>query len=255
MNKLLGTAILATTLSLSANAAIAADMASQARNITAQVTKVKLSGVVDLRIKQGATPSLVLWGDRDDLAKVVTTQSGDTLQIDTERHEFHWNRESHKLRADLTVPNLAEFVSQGVGGTDVSGFTGDTIKLSLDGAGGVTLNSHYRNVDASLGGVGGLNLNGINAERVELSLRGAGHIVANGQAKLVRARLGGVGNLDAQELRADAVDLDITGLGGAKVYAKNSANVALSGLGSATVYGNPPTRNSSSSGLGKVAWR
>jgi hypothetical protein len=252
MNKLLGVALMATTLSVSA---FAADMANETRSVNAQVTKVRLGGVVDLRVKQGATPSLVVWGDRDDLAKVTTTQIGDTLQIDTERHEWHFGRESHKLRVDLTVPNLAELVSQGVGGTDVSGFSGDTIKLSLDGAGAVTLNSRYRNIDARLGGVGGLTINGVNADKVELALRGAGHITANGQAKSLRAHLSGVGSLDAQELRADSVDLDISGLGSAKVYAKSSANAALSGLGSASVYGNPANRNSTSSGLGKVAWR
>lgn len=255
MNKLLGTAIATAMFSLAASAAVADEMVHEARAVNAQVNKVRLGGVVDLRIKQGPTPSLVVWGDRGDLAKVTTTQTGDTLRIDTERHDFYWGRESHKLRADLTVPNLAEFVSQGVGGTDVSGFSGDTIKLSLDGAGAVTFDSRYRNIDARLGGAGGLKLNGIDADHIELSLRGAGHVTVNGQAKQLRVRLGGVGSLDAQELRADDVDLDITGLGGAKVYAKTSASVALTGLGSASVYGNPAHRTATSSGLGKVTWR
>ncbi|MFL6676365.1 MAG: head GIN domain-containing protein [Massilia sp.] len=255
MNKLLGTALLATTLSVAAHNAVAAEMASENRTVDARVTKVKLGGVVDLRIKQGATPSLVVWGDRDDLAKVSTTQNGDTLQIDTERHRFHWGRDSHKVRADLTVPNLAEFVSQGVGGTDVSGFAGDSLKLSLDGAGAVTLNGRYRTIDARLGGVGGLTLNTGDAERIDLSLRGAGQITARGQAKVLRARLAGVGSLDAQELRADAVDLDLSGLGGASVFAKTSANVNLNGMGSAKVYGNPATRKATSNGMGKVQWQ
>jgi hypothetical protein len=39
------------------------------------------------------------------------------------------------------------------------------------------------------------------------------------------------------------------------VFAKSSANVSLSGLGSATVRGNPATRNANASGLGKVHWQ
>lgn len=255
MNKLLGTALIAATMTAVASPALADEMAHESRTVTAQVTKVKLSGVVDLRIKQGPTASLEIWGEPEDLSKVKAVQNGSTLEIDTERRESHWFGKSHKVRADLTVPNLAEFVSQGVGGSDVSGFTGDSIRLSLDGAGSVTLNSRYHNVDATLAGVGGMTLNNMDADRVELNLRGTGHINANGQAKQVRAHMGGLGSLKAQELRADNVDLDISGLGSAKVYAKSAANVSLSGLGSATVYGNPASRHSSSSGMGSVSWR
>lgn len=255
MNRLLGTAFIATTLSLAAHSVIAAEMASETRSVDARVTKVRLGGVVDLRIKQGPTPSLVVWADRGELAEITTTQRGDTLQIDTTKHEYHMRRDSHKPRAELTVPNLAEFASQGVGSTDVSGFAGESIRLSLDGVGGVTVDGRYRNVDARLGGAGGLTLNTGDAERIDLSLRGAGRIIAKGQTKVLRARLAGVGNLDAQELRTDTVDLDVTGLGGASVFAKTAANVRLSGLGSAKVYGNPATRNASTSGLGKVNWQ
>jgi len=255
MNKLLATALMAATLCAGAGAAFADEMAHEARSVNASVTKVRLGGVVDLHIRQGAAASLVVWGDAGDLSKVTTTQVGDTLQIDTQRHEIQWGRDRHPLRADLTVPNLAEFVSQGVGSSDVSGFAGASIRISLDGAGSVKLDGGYRNIDARLGGVGGLTVNGVDAERVELSLRGAGHMTIQGKARLLRARLGGVGSLTAQDLRADTVDLDITGLGGAKVYAASAANVALSGLGSAAVYGNPAKRNATSSGLGKVSWR
>lgn len=254
MNKLLGTALLTATLCAGAGAALADEMAHEARSVTAGVTKVRLGGVIDLHVRQGATASLVVWGDdAADLSKVTTTQAGDTLQIDTERHGFQWGRERRHLRADLTVPNLAEFVSQGVGSSDVSGFAGESIRISLDGAGAVRLDGGYRNIDARLGGVGGLTMNGVDAERIELSLRGAGRITVQGKTRLLRARLGGVGSLQAQDLRADTVDL--TGIGGAKVYAANAANVALSGLGSAAVYGNPARRNATSSGLGRVSWR
>jgi hypothetical protein len=254
MNKLFGSAIMAATLSVAAHGALAADVVSENRSIDARVTKVRLNGVVDLRIKQGPTPSLVVWGDSGQLHKVTTVQQGDTLQVDTE-HGFRISWEKHKLRVDLTVPNLAEFVSQGVGGTDVSGFSGERLRLSLDGAGAVNLNGRYRNIDARLGGAGGLTIDAADAERVELELGGAGHIAIKGQARALRARMGGVGSLDAQELRADTVDLDLTGLGSASVFARTTANISLSGLGSAKVYGKPANRNATTSGLGKVNWQ
>lgn len=254
MNKMLGTTFMAVALSIAAGAASADEMFKENRAVDARVLKVKLGGTIDLHIKQGATPALVLYGDKAHVAKVTVKQDGDTLQIDTEDRGFHFGGSKRQLRADLTLPNLNEFVSRGVGSTDVSGFSGNDLRVLLDGAGALRLTSSYKHIDARLGGVGSMTLNTGMSEQVELDLRGAGHIAINGQSKLLRAKLGGVGGLDAQALQADAVELDMTGLGGAKVYAKDSANLRLSGLGSATVYGNPARRNSTARGLGSVSW-
>lgn len=256
MNKLIGAVMMAGALSMSATAATAGEQTREQRGIDARVVKVKLGGVINLKLKQGPAASLVIIGDKNEVAKVSVVQSGDTLTIDTDTGKWHFGgRERHELRAELTLPNLNELVSSGVGATDVDGFSGDEVKLSLDGAGAVKVNSNYRNVVARLGGVGSMTLNSGNSDQVDLRLRGAGHIAVNGNSKMLRANLGGVGSLDARKLTADAVELDMSGLGGATVHAKNSANLKLSGLGSATVYGNPASRSADSRGMGSVSWQ
>lgn len=257
MNKTFNMALVAAALSVSATAAMAGEVSSEGRAIDARVVKVKLSGVINLNIKQGATPSLTLIGDKELLSKVSVSQAGDTLTIDTEKRN-HWNfggKNKHELRAELTLPNLNEFVSNGVGASELKGFSGNDVKVILDGAGSVILSSNYKNVIARLGGVGSMTLNSGQTEQVDLNMRGAGQISVNGNSKLLRANLGGVGSLDAKKLQADSVELDMSGLGGASVYAKTSANLKLSGLGSATVYGNPTNRTSTSRGLGSVSWQ
>jgi hypothetical protein len=255
MNKLIGAAIVAATFGLSASAAYAENV-TESRAIDARVVKIKLNGVVNLNVRQGAAASLTLSGEKVDLAKVRTSIQGDTLVIDSDDNNFHWGKNNkHDVRAELTIPNMNEFNSQGVGSTEVQGFSGDRIRLTLDGAGSIKVTSSYKNIDARLGGVGSITLNAGDTEKVDLNMRGAGHIEINGQSKLLRANLGGVGSLDAQQMRADAVDLDMTGLGGAKVYAKNSATLNLTGLGSATVYGKPANRNASARGMGSVSWQ
>jgi len=255
MNKLLGATLAASTL-IGASTALAADAIRETRTVDARVTRVKLDGVVDLVLRQGAKPSLVISGDRTEVARVTTRQHGETLEIDTEkRSNFTRGRNEPKLRAELTVPNLAEFVSGGVGASTVSGFGGERIVLALDGAGTVTLNGNYRNVDARLGGVGSMTIDAGRAERMDLALRGAGQLAVSGQTKSLRATLAGVGNLDAEKLRAEVVNLDMSGLGGATVYASSAANLNLSGMGSATVYGKPAQRNATTEGMGKVSWR
>jgi len=253
MNKLIGTALVATTLSMTMHAALADEVVRESRNVDAGVSKVHLGGVIRLNLRQGP-PSLVLSGDRRYLSKITTTQRGDTLTIDMEDNT-RVNGRMDELRADLTVPNLQEFVSEGVGSSEVTGFSGERVKLALEGAGAVRFTGQYREVDARLGGVGGLTLNPGQSDKVELRLGGAGHITISGQTRLLRARLGGVGGLDAQQLRAETVDLDMTGLGGASVFARTAANISMSGMGSATVYGNPATRTATTNGFGKVSWQ
>jgi hypothetical protein len=255
MIKLIASALMTASLALTVHAALADELVSETRNIDARVARIKLGGVIELSVRQGAAPSLVVSGDKRDIAKVTTTQRGDTLVIDTDDRGVHFGRNRRRLRAELTVPDLNELVSHGVGAADVRGFSGENLRLSLDGAGSINMSGRYRNVDVRLGGVGALTLDAGNTERVDLSLSGAGHFTLKGDSKLLHANLGGVGSLDAKELRTDTVELNVTGTGSASVYASKTANLKLSGLGSATVFGKPANRNSNASGLGSVSWR
>ncbi|UMR32115.1 DUF2807 domain-containing protein [Massilia sp. MB5] len=254
MNKFINATMMAVTLYANASTmAMAAETASESRQVDARVVKVVLDGVIDLHLKQGPAASLVVSGDKRYLQKITITQNGQTLRIGTELRGMHLS--SPNLRAELTLPNLRELVSSGVGSAVVTGFDGEEMRLSLEGAGAVTMTSHFKSYDARLSGVGSMTVNAGETENVDLNLRGAGQIIIAGQSKNLRAKLGGIGSLDAQQLRADSVDVDMSGLGGATVYAKNSANLRLSGMGSATVYGRPTSRQSSSRGLGSVAWQ
>ena len=255
MSKFLTTTFMAAALALSASPAIADDIVSESRSVDARVLKVKLGGVINLNVKQGATPSLMLYGDKRYLDKVTVSQHGETLSIDSDTKRWSFGKnDKPELRAELTLPNLNEFTSHGVGSSNIKGFTGNAFTLTLDGAGSVAMQSNYRNFAAHLGGVGSMNLHPGDTDEIDLNLRGAGQITIRGQTRMLRAKLGGVGSLDAEKLRADTVELDMSGLGSANVYATQTANVRLSGLGSANVKGNPANRSATARGLGKVNW-
>ncbi|MDB5804905.1 MAG: hypothetical protein JWN73_2227 [Betaproteobacteria bacterium] len=227
---------------------------TETRAIDARVVRVKLDGVIDLKLKQGPVPLLVISGDKRWVSKTTTIQSGDTLNIDTERHGVRIRQQSG-VRAELTLPHLREVSSESVGWTDVSGFSGDELELSLDGAGSMKVVCNYKVVTATLGGVGSMNIQGVNSDGIDLNLRGAGYVTLSGRSKWLKANLGGLGGLDAQQFLSDAVTLELSGLGNATVTAKQSANLSLSGLGSVTVYGKPQNRNVSVDGLGRVSWK
>jgi hypothetical protein len=234
-----------------AHAAERAALTQETRPVDARVVRVRLEGVVDLRIRQGATPALVLSGEPAWLSRTVTTQSGDTLRIDTEMQ----GRMRSGLHAELTLPALREVVSESLGSTVVEGFSGDALSLTLEGAGAMRVAADYRVVKASLGGIGSMRLDGVSGDGVELNLQGAGVVTLTGRARWLKADLGGLGSLDAQQFNADSVDIDLSGLGNARVTAHQNVNLNLSGLGSVTVYGKPLNRKVSVDGLGKVSWK
>ena len=235
-------------------ASAAPETASETRSVDTRVVRVQLDGAVDLRIRQGSAGMLVLSGDPRWLARLTVQQSGDTINIGGGGARG-LRLVQDPVRAELVLPRLREVSSEGLGTTEISGFTGDELELALDGAGAMNVNVNYRFIRASLGGVGSMKLAGTQSERIELDLHGAGHVTLAGQAKSLKAELSGLGGLDARQFALENVWLDLSGLGNATVTVNGSANLNLSGLGSVTVYGKPLNRKVSVDGLGKVSWR
>lgn len=252
MHFFLRATMLAAALWNGGGAALADEIVSESRSVDVRATRINLDGIVNLKLKQGPVASLTLYGEKRYLQKVSLSQQGELLQIGSDIRASHPGK--IELRAELTLPAVRELVSAGVGNTEVSGFSGDQLRLALDGAGAMKVAANYRNISAKLGGVGNLSIAAGQCDNVDLNLRGAGKIDISGQSKTLHAQLGGVGGLDAQQLLADAVDLNITGIGDASVYARNSANLKLSGLGSAHVYGKPANRNARTRGMGSISW-
>lgn len=232
----------------------AGETVTETRPIDARVVRVKLDGVVDVRIRQGAQAALVLRGDPRWVERTSTVQSGDTLNIDTETRNVKLGQ-LRGLHAELVLPQLRAVWSETVGATEVSGFDGDELDLTLEGAGSMKVAGNYRNVTANLGGIGSIHLSGLNSDSIELNLRGAGVVTLIGRGRSLRADLGGLGGLDAKQFAVDNVQLDLSGLGNATVNVHQSVNLSLSGMGSVTVYGKPLNRKVAIDGLGKVSWK
>jgi len=253
MKKLFPLGLLLATFCALISRAGAAEYSTESRPIDARVVRIKLDGVVELKLRQGDKPSLVITSDKNFAGKINAVQTGDTLHLDTEGTGYKFNRNS--VRAELVLPMLREVVSDGVGTTEIAGFSGDELELSLDGAGTMKVAVDYKKLKASLGGVGSMHLWLSENDSTSLDLQGAGFITLGGHTKLLRATLGGLGSLNAQQFQADSVNLELSGLGNATVMAKTNATLNLSGLGSVTVYGKPLNRDVSVDGLGKVSWK
>lgn len=227
----------------------------EVREVTAQVQRVRLEGIIELKLRQGSTPALVISGDRGWIGKTHTRQRGDTLVIDNQVREVHLTHRDSGIRVELTLPQLREVTSNSLGSSEITGFTGDRLDLVLEGAGSLKVQGNYRVMHASLGGLGSMNIQAALSEGLELDLHGAGYVTVAGHGRWLRANLGGLGGLDAQHFQVDSVQVDLGGLGNAAVYARQHAALQLNGLGSAAVYGRPASRNAAVNGLGRVTWK
>ncbi|QYF92384.1 DUF2807 domain-containing protein [Massilia sp. PAMC28688] len=230
------------------------DTVSQSRTLDLRVARVKLEGLVDLKLRQGPAATLVISGDQALMARSSTQVEGDTITIATEGSVMRLSRRQ-LLRAELTLPQLREVASDSVGTAEIHGFSGDELDLKLDGAGAMQVHCAYRLVNAVLGGVGSMEIHGTMAEGIDLNLRGAGVLRLRGSGKWLRASLSGLGNLDARHFPVDSAQLDLSGLGNATVWARQHVRLDLSGMGSVTVHGKPVARSVNVNGLGSVNWK
>lgn len=245
----------ATLLCVASGLAVAADKSTETRTVDASVERVKLEGAADLKIRHGARAALVVTGDKNLVVRTLTTQQGQTLSIDTQGpHRIRFGS-TPKVTVELVLPRLRAVTVEAYGNTSVDGFDGDEIDIQLDGAGHMQLSSKYRKVRANLGGIGNLVMNKVDSESVELELGGAGHVTMNGRSTTMNVELGGLGGLDARQCQVDTLTLSLSGLGSARVHARNSADLSLSGMGSVVVFGKPSNRKVSVDGLGSVSWR
>lgn len=226
-------------------------VASEARAVDGKVTIVKMSGPIDLYLKQGPAAAMTVRAEQRVLSKIRTIQDGDTLQIDTKGLLVNVRQ---PMVVELTLPALQRLQIFGSGDGKVNGFTGDALQLDLTGSGNLDFNGQYRRITVSLTGSGDLTLHGGDSDSVELSLLGSGDINAKGSSKSVKASMSGSGDLNMRQLVADSASLSLLGSGDATVAAKKAVSVQARGSGNVTILGNPAQRAISMSGSGDVEW-
>jgi len=204
------------TLSLATAAALLAlqaQAAEQTRSV-APFTAVSNSGPVNLHIEVGKAQSVVVSGSDDLVADLETTVVGNELKLHMRRDTTNFNRHHDELNVTITVPQLTAFTMGGAGETTISHMRGDNL---------------------------------------EVRFGGAGSLKAEGTVHNLTMHVGGVGSIDTRELHADTATVSVGGVGSVKVWASNSLDASLGGVGSLTYYGDPKTVNTHGGGLGSIS--
>ena len=106
--------------------------------------------------------------------------------------------------------------------------------------------------DFTFDGVGKTVIDNLNEDKFTCNINGVGSCELKGKVESFYVSVNGVGSVNARELIADDVVASLNGVGSVKLYAKNSLNASVNGIGGLTYFGNPTELILNDSGIGGI---
>lgn len=106
--------------------------------------------------------------------------------------------------------------------------------------------------EIELPGASDFTLRGLKGESLTVNVPGASRFRAEGEAGRLEVNLSGAGLIDAEGLRARDVKAVCSGAGSISVYASDSLDASVNGIGVINYAGDPPSVKQNVNGLGKI---
>ena len=208
---------------------------TEARNITAEVTKIILEDNIDLYIIQDSLPSLKLEGGENLLPYINTDVSGSELKINSDNKCGFFRDNNMPLTAYLSLPNIKQIEIFGQG--DITNYG--------------TLNFPDFSID-SRAATGSVNLK-LNSNKIALRQHsGVADFTISGSSNEAYFYTLGNGWFWCENLVSNAVHVNHAGSGDVSVNAVNSLLIELTSTGNINYYGNPTVSISTHSGSGQL---
>jgi hypothetical protein len=193
---------------------------------------IDVSSSLDVVLKQGTDYSVRIDGEENILQLIEVRKEGDKLIVG-----FKDNTSispTKDIKVYITAPEFHKLEGSGACTISNSGvITGNEVTLDLSGA----CNTHL-NVD-------------VNKLGIEAS--GASEIEVKGKAVYFSVEGSGSTSVSAFQLMSENATIDLSGAGDAEVFASQSLKADLSGAGSVSYKGNPPSVSKEISGAGSVS--
>ncbi len=174
---------------------------------------IEILGAAEVYITVGQEQSLAVKTSDNRLGDLITKVTDNTLYIDMERADNKVLWKETEVAITITVPTLGLINVKGAIDGHITGFSGEDFAIDVRGA-----------ADLSLEGT---------CDTLKLDLRGAGDI-------------------DGRGLECANVVVALRGAGDVNVYASQSIDAQLKGVGLIDVYGNPANVKKSSGGIGNI---
>lgn len=193
--------------------------------------KIEINTFGEFIIEQGDEESLTIEAPRDYLRYITTEVRGSTLVIST-RRGFIGGPIRH-VTYTITVKDLEDISLSGAGAIKIFALETEQLEMELTGAGSIEIDE-------------------LNADSLEINLTSAGAIVIAGEVDRQEVDISGVGSYEAGDLRSNDAEIMLTGAGSAVVWAEESLDASITGIGSVSYYGDNPQVNQNVSGLGSI---
>lgn len=183
--------------------------------------KIKLDGMGRVILTQGEEESLTIWADENLLQYITTKVSANTLQIKFETNVNLLPTKTIILR--IGIKNLGSISSSGV--------------VSIESG---VLNTDRLEINAS--GTGMVNISSLVATELVVDIRGEGDVVIAGNVETQEVELSGLGNYTSPNLQSFETKIVVSGDGSAVVWAVDTLDVEVSGVGDVSYFGSPTVK-------------
>ncbi len=192
---------------------------------------LKLGGSFNVIITEGTQEKLVIKTD-ENLYQYLNVESGNNvLSIYSDRDIV---LRPTKLEIHLTYTALEQVLVSGA------------CKLKSE----TTIRSDSFMLNISGAGAGELD---VEAEKLRTKVSGAASLTLTGTATTHEASLSGASSLKANDLITENTVIKLSGAGSATVHATETLDANLSGVGSIKYSGDPKTKQTDVSGIGRIS--
>lgn len=179
-------------------------------------TKINLEGAYKVILEQGTAPGLRIKTDEDNFRYIEVQSDAQSLNLSVSKKHFDLD----EMILYITFTNLEKLVVEG--------------GMRIETKGYVDLKEFYLHVE----GGASIEMN-MKADRVKVVGQGGVKLEFDGIANELDASLSGAGYLDAIDLKTKRTDVKIEGVGAGSVYATESLEATISGVGKIRYKGDP----------------
>jgi hypothetical protein len=193
---------------------------------------IDVSYPVQITIQQGEVESLKIEAEDNVLPGLKTQVVQGDLEIFYKSENGKHINPTHPVKITIVVKDLTAVDFSSAGELNIVGLKTQDLDLDLSGA-------------------GNLKLENVSIQNLVVGLSGAGSLTASGTADNLELNISGVGSHHGAELNSKSAQVDISGLGSATVWVDDELTASISGAGSVNYYGSPSV-SKNVSGLGSV---
>ena len=237
------------------SSAITIAQSTETRNLTG-FSEVSFGVRGNLNIRIGSEFKVVLEGDKDFLAGIITEVSNGRLTIKTNSESWRPNFNNKKVIVNITMPDISGLSISGSGTAEVfDSFKTESLSLVVSGSGRLILNDvSSENLSCSVTGSGKIIISGASGKDLRCSVTGSGDITLKGNGSFNTADISitGSGKYLGESFKIETAEIRITGSGNCNCYVSESLNGRLTGSGNITYFGSPNKVAVRATGSGNV---